>query len=313
MEVLSAAAGQMMVLFVLIIAGYILAKSGAVPDNAALVLSRLENCVFVPALVMGTFIRSFTVEKIGSSGSLFLLGLGLTLAMMGISALIVRFFSRDAYIRRIYTYGFVFSNFGFMGNAIVSAVFPEIFMDYLVFTLPMWMLIYLWGVPCLLIPVRDDAHPVISRLKAFLNPMFIGLLLGMLIGILGISLPGFITKTLDAAGECMSPVAMLLTGITLAQVSLKKVLSVKSIYCVSLVRLVVFPLICIGVFMLLPVSQTMEVCTVCAMAMPLGLNTIVIPKAYGQDTSVAAGMTVVSHTLSVVTIPAVFYLMTQMI
>lgn len=40
--------------------------------------------------------------------------------------------------------------------------------------------------------------------------------------------------------------------------------------------------------------------------MPLGLNTIVIPSAYGKDTSVAAGMAVISHLLAVVTIPVIF-------
>ena len=40
--------------------------------------------------------------------------------------------------------------------------------------------------------------------------------------------------------------------------------------------------------------------------MPLGLNTVVVPAAYGKDTSVPAGMALVSHALSVVTIPLVF-------
>ena len=42
------------------------------------------------------------------------------------------------------------------------------------------------------------------------------------------------------------------------------------------------------------------------MAMPLGLNTIVVPKGYGKDTTDAAGMALISHTLSIATIPLVF-------
>ena len=42
--------------------------------------------------------------------------------------------------------------------------------------------------------------------------------------------------------------------------------------------------------------------------MPLGLNTIVVPAAYGKDTSVAAGMALVSHLLSCITIPVIFML-----
>ena len=40
--------------------------------------------------------------------------------------------------------------------------------------------------------------------------------------------------------------------------------------------------------------------------MPLGLNTIVIPKAYDLDSTVASGMALISHLLSIGTIPLVF-------
>jgi predicted permease len=49
-------------------------------------------------------------------------------------------------------------------------------------------------------------------------------------------------------------------------------------------------------------------CTVCSLAMPLGLNTIVIPNAYGRDTTVAASMALISHMASVGTIPLIFML-----
>jgi predicted permease len=42
--------------------------------------------------------------------------------------------------------------------------------------------------------------------------------------------------------------------------------------------------------------------------MPLGLNTIVIPAAYGKDTTAAAGMALISHTLAVISIPILFLL-----
>ena len=56
----------------------------------------------------------------------------------------------------------------------------------------------------------------------------------------------------------------------------------------------------------LKIPETIYLCALCSLAMPLGLNTIVIPSALCKDTSVAAGMTVISHMLSCVTIPIVF-------
>ena len=295
-------------LFLFILMGYLLARKKLIPDNSQAVLSKLENYVFIPALVLSTFIGNFTLEKITVAAELLLGSLGLGLIAIVLSLLCVRFCSRDPYERSIYTYGLCFSNFGFMGNAVVSALFPDIFMEYLIFTLPLWSLIYLWGVPVLLLGDSGSKPTLAQRLKNFVNPMFVCTLLGMLIGILGIPVPEFIGSAVSAAGSCMSPIAMLLTGMTIARFDLKAVLGIKSVYLVTALRLLVYPLVFIGVMLLVPMEPVFATCALCSLAMPLGLNTIIIPSALGKDTKVASGMALVSHVLSCVTIPAVLML-----
>ena len=313
MEVLQATIGQMLVLFSFILLGYVLAKLKSVPDNSATVLSKLENNLFVPALVLGTFAGNFKVEKLGAAWQLFLVSFLICLVMMFLAVIVSKCCTKDRYIRNIYTYGLAFSNFGFMGNAVVSAVFPEMFLDYLIFTMPLWTMIYLWGVPCLLIPSEEGKQTIKSRLKAFANPMFAAMIIGMVIGLVNIPLPTFLSEVITVTGNCMSPVAMLLTGITIARMNMKKVLSIRSIYVVSLVRLIVFPMLFVGLFSFLSAPDNIVVCAICALAMPLGLSTIVVPGGYGKDTSVAAGMTLVSHLLSGVTIPCIFYILMYVI
>lgn len=309
MEILTTTLGQMTVLFLLILIGYLLAKLNAVPENTSMVLSKLENNLFVPALVLGTFISNFTMEKLGNAWKLFLVSFVIGCIMIALAILVAKCCSKDQYIRNICTYGLAFSNFGFMGNAVVSVVFPEMFVDYLIFTMPLWIMIYLWGVPCLLIPSEGGKQTIKSRLKSFLNPMFAAMIVGIVIGLSGITIPTQIMTVITTAGNCMSPIAMILTGITVANIDVKNVLTMKSIYTVSFVRLIIFPLIFIGVFKLMPMTQTIMVCTICSLAMPLGLFSIVIPGGYGKDTSVATGMTIVSHLLSAITIPIIFYIM----
>lgn len=308
MQVLQATIGQMLVLFSFILLGFVVAKLKAVPENASTVLSKLENTLFVPALVLGTFVKNFTIEKLSTAWKLFLISFVICLVMMLLAVVISKWCTKDRYIRNIYTYGLAFSNFGFMGNAVVNAVFPAMFLDYLIFTMPLWTMIYLWGVPCLLIPAEEGKQTLKNRLKSFANPMLAAMVVGIAIGLCNIKLPAFLTTVIDVTGSCMSPIAMMLTGITIANMNVKKVLSMKSIYVVSVVRLIVFPLIFIGLFRIMPLAQNIVVCTICSLAMPLGLSTLVIPGGYGKDTSVAAGMAVVSHLLSAVTIPIIFYL-----
>lgn len=46
-----------------------------------------------------------------------------------------------------------------------------------------------------------------------------------------------------------------------------------------------------------------------AVGTPLGLNTVVFPSAYGGDPKTGASMAMISHTLSVITIPLMYLLM----
>ncbi|MBQ4564595.1 MAG: AEC family transporter [Lachnospiraceae bacterium] len=308
MTVFTATLNQTAFLFLFIVLGYILSRWKFVPDNSQAVLSKLENCIFIPALVLGTFISNFTTQKISAAWSLLSGSFVLAIIAIILSLLCVRFCSRDKYERSIYTYGLCFSNFGFMGNAVVSALFPNIFLEYLIFTLPLWSLIYLWGVPVLLLGDSSGKPNLAQRLKNFVNPMFVCTLLGMLIGLLSIPIPQFISSAVSAASNCMSPVAMLLTGMTIARFNLWEVLKIKSVYLVTALRLLVFPLLFLGVLVLIPMPEVFATCAICSLAMPLGLNTIIIPSALGKDTKVASGMALVSHIFSCLTIPVVFML-----
>ena len=149
--------------------------------------------------------------------------------------------------------------------------------------------------------------------------MFVALLIGAIIGITGLgeillSLNDgkgiFVTQVIKVCGDCMSPIAMIMTGITFAFIDIKKVLGDLSIYLVTALRLLIYPLALGGLAYLVttyivPIDDTIFKCFIISLAMPLGLNTIVVPAAYGRDTSVPAGMALVSHALSIATIPLI--------
>lgn len=297
---------QIIFLFGFIIIGYILAKIKVLPETSATVLSRLENNVFIPALVAGTFIENFTVERIGSASGLLGISFLIGLIVIPFAILVSNLITKDNYLRKIYTYGLSFSNFGFMGNAVVMNLFPDIFFEYLIFTLPLWTLIYLWGVPRLLMADTEKKQTFKESLKSFINPMFIAMILGMIIGLLKINLPSWLVSLINTSGDCMSPVAMILTGVVVSNISFKKTFSDIRTYIVALVRLIVIPAIFILIAKLFIIPENIYICALCSLAMPLGLNTIVIPSAYGKDTSVAAAMAVISHLFAVITIPVIF-------
>ena len=194
-----------------------------------------------------------------------------------------------------------------MGNAVVKALFPEIFLEYLLFTLPLWAGIYLWGVPALLMP--ETERPALKdRLKKLANPMTFAMLAGALIGLSGLVMPVFFRSAVTVLGDTMSPVAMLLTGLSVAAIDLKKTFTDGRIYLGTFYRLILLPLAVIGLARFIPLDRTTCICLICAVSMPLGLNPIVVPAAYGLDTSVATGGALISQLISAATIPLIFWL-----
>ena len=315
---------QMGVLGLFMIIGFVVAKLGIVDKGATALLSKLENNVFLPALVLYTFMANLNAASLSQSWKLLLFSLIAELIIIPIAITSARLASKDGFIRRMYTYGLSFANFGFMGNAVVQALFsPAFYQSYVIFTLPLWTLIYVWGIPGLLIEREANAEEkrgaLSEALRFFRSPMFIALLIGAVAGITGLgeillSLNGgkgiFVTQVVKICGDCMSPIAMMMTGITFAFIDIKRILSDISIYAVTALRLIAYPLVFGGIAVLLqryviPFDSTVLNCFIISIAMPLGLNTIVVPAAYGRDTSVPAGMALISHALSIVTIPLI--------
>lgn len=315
---------QLAYLFILIAIGYLLMKLRLIPENTNTVLSKLENTLFLPALMLTTFINGFTPDKLAGAWKILLGSVSLELIIIPLSVLIAKLCYKTDELRKIATYGLSFANFGFMGNAVMLAIYPKIFVEYQLFTLPLWIFIMTWGVPTLLLTdTVNKLAGIKARIKPLVNPMLICMLIGMIIGVSGVMdiIPTQITAPImnvaDMCGSIMSPVAMLLTGMTLAKSELLLLLKKWRVYIVSVIRLFVIPVIFLLFFSIIPknsfISESFIVCAISALAMPLGLNTIVIPTAYGKDTSEASSMALISHVLSVVTIPTIFTLVKALI
>lgn len=303
MQVFSATFNQMLVLFTFMAVGFFLNKKKILPADSSAVLSKLETLLFVPCLVFSVFYKYCTVENFRLKWTYMLYGTAVMAVSLPIGIFLAKLFAKDGYLKRIYTYSFAVANFSFMGNAVVLGVFGEkVLFDYMIFTLPLNLYVYSVGTASL---IPDEEGGKIS-LKAFVNPIFISLVLGAVCGLLSVPLPEFITSAISSAGACMSPLAMLLTGFVVGDYSLKVLAGDKKVYFASVIRLIILPSIFMAVLIALKTDEAVIRAALCATAMPLGLNTVVFPAAYGGDTTPGAGMALISHLISIVTIPVMF-------
>ena len=117
----------------------------------------------------------------------------------------------------------------------------------------------------------------------------------------------------------MGPVAMLLAGFTIASYSFVGMLKKGKVYIATALRLFIIPSVIIAALfgikelanLIFDLSINNNVLFLCffATAAPLGLNTVVFPKAYGGDPETGASMAMISHTLCVLSIPIMYALM----
>ncbi len=303
MQVFTATLNQMLVLFIFMALGFFLNKKRLLPLDDSVVLSKLETYAFVPCLVFSVFYKYCTVENFKQKWTYMLYGAAVMAVSLPIGIVLAKFFAKDGYLKKIYTYSFAVVNFSFMGNAVVLGVFGErVLFDYMIFTLPLNLYVYSIGTASL-IPTEKGGK---ISVKTFVNPIFIALILGAVCGLLSVPLPKFITTAISSAGACMSPLAMLLTGFVIGEYNLKTLASDKKVYLASVIRLIILPSAFMAVLLLLKTDKDIIRVALCATAMPLGLNTVVFPAAYGGDTTPGAGMALVSHLISVITIPVMF-------
>lgn len=311
-ETFLATVSPMLIMFVCMLIGFALRKCNLLPSDAAAVMSKLESYVFVPALSFHTFMTYCNINSIKENYNFVLFSVvGLAISLLMAIPLSYFFIKRggDYYSRNIYKYALTFGNFGFMGNAIVPAILGgvyggDVLYKYMLFTLPLNLMVYSWGV-ILMIPKSDNKSGV---LKNLVNPIFIAIVLGALCGITGLTdkLPALVTTTVGYFKDCMTPVAMLLTGFVIGGYSLKDMFCNKKIYLATALRLILQPTVIIAVLILLKAPPLVTLMALFAYATPMGINTVIFPSAYGGDASTGASMATVSHTIGTLTIPLMY-------
>ncbi|GHV51530.1 transporter [Spirochaetia bacterium] len=301
--IVSLTVNQILVFFIFMLCGYVFKKKGLINDSLSTVISRLEVSVFMPALCFNTFSVNFNLAVLKEK-SVFLLAGTLTLGITFLLALFLsNAFTKKPMTRGIYIYALAVPNFGYMGFPLILAVYGEqMLLNFMIVGIPYNIFIYTVG------------RNIFSGDKRFsprnmLDPTLIGIIIGAVAGLTGLRLPVFLGNTLTIAAACLAPLAMIMTGFILARTPFKFNISNPKIYLTSALRLLIIPLTAGAILLLLHVRLEVVLTMTAFLCMPMGLNNVIFPEAYGGDSGTGAQCCFVSQVLGIFTIPAVFALM----
>jgi len=315
MEIFYLTLSQMLMMFTFILIGYVLRKTKILPETSVTTMSRLETYVFVPAIAFFSFMENCSVEALKENYVFVLYGLAIILSSMIVAYPLSKLFVKNYkeslelnYKRNIFKYALTFGNFAFLGNFIVLGIWgSEGLFKYLMFTFGVNLLCSSWGL-LILIPKESERVTLTGVLKRMTTPPIIAIMLGLVAGLLNLKvyLPGFLLDVLSNASNCMGPVAMLLAGVVVGGFEFKSLLSDKKVYVATALRLIVLPAVIVLILRMLGTSKEIITYALICSGTPLGLNTIVYPSSFGGEIKTGASMTMISHVLSVITIPLMY-------
>jgi predicted permease len=301
--IVSLTLSQILVLFIFMLCGYVFKKKNLINDTLSTVISRLEVYIFMPALCFNTFAANFNLAALREKSAFLITGvlvLGITFLL---ALLLSKAFTKNPMTRGVYTYALTSPNFGYMGYPLILAVYGEqMLLNFMILAIPYNIFVYTVG------------RYILSADKRFtprnlLDPSLIGIVIGIAAGLSGLKLPSFLGNTLTMAAACMAPLAMIMTGFVLARTPFKFNVSNPKIYLASALRLLIIPLTTGAVMLLLKVRLDVTVTMTAFLCMPMGLNNVIFPEAYGGDSGTGAQCCFVSQFLGILTIPAIFALM----
>ena len=294
---------KLIVMFIYMMIGYFLFRSGILTVKRNKYLSNFLLYVIFPIVI----INSFSIKKTEYNFSGFVDSFLLALVSIGISMLISHLIFERYYFlkygrrKRVDDIGVAFSSAGFMGIPIVASLFGSGSVFFVsAFAAILTFLQWTYGVM-----VMADSREYVKLRKIVTNPVLISMIVGFIIYYRKISLPPTVKMGFSLIGYLNAPVVMIILGVYLAQTDVKSMFREKSVYISCLIRLIAIPLITMYVISMIKADVNIKLITMIAVSAPVGSNVAIFAELYGGNYTRAVKIVCMSTILCIVTMPII--------
>lgn len=290
-----------LLLFLLIAVGVFARKRSMLTDGAQKGLTDLFINIILPANIVASFHVTPTRELISNAAQILLIAFGVQFFQWGLSKVLYRRVPHGK--QMVVRYATICSNSGFMGNPVVQGIYgAEGLMYASLFLIPVRIFMWSAGLSLFTVTSRRDLVK-----KLLLHPCIIAVYLGIALMLVGYRIPPFLNEGIASLSACTTALAMILIGSILADVSLRALVDRLMLYY-SAVRLLLIPLAVLLVLRLFHVSPLLTGIAVLLAGMPAGSTTAILAMQYGCDASYASRCVLFTTLLSLVTLPALTWL-----
>ncbi|MBO5090804.1 MAG: AEC family transporter [Clostridia bacterium] len=293
---------QVVILFILILIGYALAKTKVLSDKSVSGMTDLVLILVTPCVIVKSFFREFNKSDLKDLLISFLLGVLLHLAFIALSMLFLRDKNKDRQI--VLQYAAVFSNCGFMAIPLQQALLGDngVFLGssfVAIFNAFVWS----WG----LLLMSGDKK-TLKPLKIITRPAILALIIGLAVFLLSVRIPKIISEPVSMLAALNTPLPMIIIGFHLANSNvLKSFTDIKCILTI-LLRLILYPAAAITVMWLCGVKGDMLISQAICCSAPVAAVTTMFSSKYNRDTELSVNLVSLSTLLSLITMPVMILL-----
>lgn len=298
---------QMSVLFIFMILGFICGKMKVLSDEATKAISWIVVNIANPALILSASVSGNAAIKGLELLTTFGIAILVFVFMMVISVFlpyILRVSAEDKGVFRVMT---IFSNIGFMGFPVISAVYGTNALLYAsLFLFPYNILIYTYGIMAM---GKGDGSKQKLQLKKILNIGVIACMVSITIYLIDIPMPTVVTTTVTSLSNLTAPLSMFVIGQSMIHIKAGALFKDVRLFVFSIIKLILLPIT--GILLLRIFVQDSLIIGVCMimMATPVGSMTAMLAQQYDGNYVLASKGVALTTILSVATIPLVSWIL----
>ena len=291
----------MVILFIIVIVGYVLCKLGYMGDKFDQKLSAIVIDLTCPALILSSVMGDSLPDR---SLIMPLLGVGfLTYFILLIFGFFVpRLITKNRDDQGMIGFALMFANVGFIGYPIVSSIFGQHAIFYAaLLNMPNTFFIFTAGVML----VKGEYSIRQLNPKVLFSPAMIAAFVAALLVAFNVHTPDIISRPVTMVGNITVPATLMVIGSSMARLPIKEIIGSMKVYVSSLIRLVVIPLSMYFLFKVCGVDEVVNDINTVVIAMPVASFGTMFCMKYGRNPALMTEMTFITTVFSIITIPLV--------
>lgn len=295
---------QIAPLFIIMAIGILIGRMHISSRAVTQFLSWVCISVFFPASIIKSFSAPVTSQMLQEGSILILAGAVIVAGTFVLAYAVVRIFKMAIPSSNIVYFSLMFSNFGFVGVGILTAVYG----DKGLFYMTMFVLVMRFAFNSLGTVIMQrgiDTREMPSFKEIFVNPPIIALIVAVIVMIFQIRFPAPIKASIDSLAACLSPVGMLTVGMLTANFSMRSFLEDARVYVLVFLRLLIIPIAAMLVMWLIGFRGLMLTVAALTLGLPAAANCSLMAERYDGDVKLGTQVVTISNVFSIITMPLV--------